>query len=58
MATMEQITAALARTEERCVERIESGFRDLGVHLHAGFDALEERFDSTRPERRGWAGRG
>ncbi len=45
MATIEQITTALARTEDRLVERIESAFRDLSVHLHGRFDALEERLD-------------
>ncbi len=45
MATIEEITAVLARTEERLLGRIDSAFRDVTVDLHCRFDASQERFD-------------
>lgn len=44
-ATIHEITAVLARTEERLAERIDSAFRDLTTHFHSRFDALEKHFD-------------
>ena len=44
-ATIEEITAALARMEARLFLRIDTALRDLETHIHQRFDVLEASFD-------------
>ena len=51
MAAPDPVLTALARLEERLIERIDDGIRELRLDLNGHFDALDRRLDRLTPRR-------
>ena len=45
MATPDPVLTAIARLEERLVERINDGIREIRLDLNGRFDAVDHRLD-------------